>query len=1032
VASIRAWFQRDRHDITEATRALTPAQLPERAGYVYGIPRGGLNETNAGIGASTQTDRRSQLQQLYEAYLSCPWAWACVNAIARTITAGGLVMDWDTDTGEDEEAPEKPENVLAVERLFKYTNDRQNIRQLLRNVVIDLLVFGDAYIELAWWGNVPVALYNLDVPTTTPTADEHGKITAWTQTTEYGQIAHFEPRDVIHISLDAPRSGVFGVSPTQANLLPITAWLFAAATLKEMFRKGLPPTVHADFPSGVSKTDQELWVAQTMSRNVGPRNIGRPWVTKGGGVLKELQAGKVADAINALNQKRDEIIGGYGVPPAKVSIIESGNLGGGTGEEQDRALDLYTMIPTPTGWTTMGELKVGEQVLDEAGRPCKVTGTYEVPNAQSWRLEFSDGTHLDCCLDHLWVTWTEQDRKAFGRSKARGESAVPENWPEWKSGRGLGPQVRRTEEVISTLESRPGWKNHSIPVTGALQLPDADLPIDPYVLGVWLGDGYSHTGAIAIAEGEEQIASEIRAAGFTVTEWASQRAGGRVPTYNAAGLRTPLRKAGLLANKHVPAEYLRASAAQRLALLQGLMDTDGGFSSGQQVLFRNTNERLADAVMELARSLGQKPVKTKGRSPLIGVRGQERDNDRADYGPSYAVTWTPTIQVFRLKRKAEKWNPLNSGSMKLGHRYIVAAHKIPDRPMRCIRVDSPNAMYLAGEQMIPTHNTYKVDVCQPIAELVLEAVNFAVIQNGFGVQEWHAKFGEVDYRSSKLVSDIQDQRIRNGSTSINAVRAENGEPPVDGGDDPVIIDRQNLVLVRDLAAMSAATVAGQVAKGVLPAGPDQAAAGGLDDGGQATEPPDGGKPQGDGKPGEPPEESVPVIALARYRKRLAEALRSMPATDAISETLRSLPFDESSWDGGQPVMRAVASQLARKFPPDAIDWVKTAKWQGPRRVPIASIDLDDRGHWSASREPGVIRQFVKKLRRRHAEGRELKPAVVVQRPEGKLLIADGHHRFLAYEKDGQDYLWAYVGRVSKQEGPWDRLALSQAGENEAA
>ena len=374
---LRSWLRerRDDGELTEAaTKALTPKDIPERTGWAYGVPRGGLNDVNAGVGEATQTDRRSQLEQLYESYLACPWAWGCVNAIARTITAGGMVMDWNSDTGEGEKPPDKPENVLAVERLIQFTNPRQNIRQLMRNVIVDLLVFGDAYIEVTWWGDTPVALYNLDNPTTTPLADEHGAVTGYVQVTDTGLRAEFEPRDVIHISLDAPRSGVFGVSPTQAALLPITAWLFAAATAKEMFRKGLPATVHADFPAGASKGEQNTWVAQVMAQNIGPRNIGRPWVTKGGAKLTELQTGKVADALAFLNQKRDEILGCYGVPPSKATVIESGNLGGGTGEEQDKSYKIDVCAP------------IGELVL-EAFNFSVVTNGFGV---EDWHAKFRE------------------------------------------------------------------------------------------------------------------------------------------------------------------------------------------------------------------------------------------------------------------------------------------------------------------------------------------------------------------------------------------------------------------------------------------------------------------------------------------------------------------------------------------------------------------------------------------------------------------------------------------------------------------
>lgn len=342
--SLKTWWQ----GLTSSSEVLetAPAKLPEREGFAYGIGPGGLTETNQGLGGATQTDRRSMLQSLYEAYLSCPWAWASINAIARTITAGGLVTDWDSDDGQgDEQEPTKPQEVLLLERMIGYCNPRENIRQILRSVIIDLLVFGDAFIEVVWLANQPVALYTLDCPSMMPIADEHGNVTSYAQITELGQRATFEPREVIHISMDAPRSSVFGVSPTQAALLPITAWLFASATSKEIFRKGAPPQIHVDFPASASTAEINRWNAQYQQRNVGPRNIGTPISTKGGAQIQELAQSRTMDYLKYLDQKRDEIIAAYGVPPAKLGIIESGNLGGGSGESQDRTFMVNTCQP---------------------------------------------------------------------------------------------------------------------------------------------------------------------------------------------------------------------------------------------------------------------------------------------------------------------------------------------------------------------------------------------------------------------------------------------------------------------------------------------------------------------------------------------------------------------------------------------------------------------------------------------------------------------------------------------------------------
>lgn len=317
-----------------------------RRGYEFAIPEQGLTEYNQSIGASTSTDRRSFLINLYDSFLACPWAWASVQAISRTITAGGLVTDWDGDDGEgDQEVPTKPANVLALERLFRFTNPREDIRQLLRSVIADLLVFGDAFIEVVWVGNVPVALFSLDCPSMNLISDAHGNVTRYVQTTEMNQRAEFEPRDVIHISLDSPRSGLFGVSPTQAALLPITAWLFAAATLKEVFRKGNPPTVHVDMPAGMQQPEINRWTAQHMQRFVGPRNIGFPLVTKGGATVNELAHAKVDEYLHTLDQKRDEILANYGCPPAMAGIHEAGGIGGNVDEAQRKIFLTNTCQP---------------------------------------------------------------------------------------------------------------------------------------------------------------------------------------------------------------------------------------------------------------------------------------------------------------------------------------------------------------------------------------------------------------------------------------------------------------------------------------------------------------------------------------------------------------------------------------------------------------------------------------------------------------------------------------------------------------
>ena len=196
-----------------------PGVLPNRSGYVQGVPRSGFgeDEASAATGAAQNTNRADFLQELWEEYLKCPWSWACVNVIARTVTAGGLGMKWDGDTGVfGEKQPDKPPEVLALERLFAFTNPQQDIRQVCRNIVADLQVFGGAMVEVVWFAGIPVALYNQDFPTTFPKTDEHGNLEHYIQKTEDGRTATFKPEQIIYITLDSARPSVFGVSPTQA------------------------------------------------------------------------------------------------------------------------------------------------------------------------------------------------------------------------------------------------------------------------------------------------------------------------------------------------------------------------------------------------------------------------------------------------------------------------------------------------------------------------------------------------------------------------------------------------------------------------------------------------------------------------------------------------------------------------------------------------------------------------------------------------------------------------------------------------
>lgn len=359
-----------------------------------------------------------------------------------------------------------------------------------------------------------------------------------------------------------------------------------------------------------------------------------------------------------------------------------------------KALALDTPIPTPAGWSTMGELSVGDQVFDEQGQPCTVVAATEVMTGRPcYRLTFSDGTQIVADAQHQWLTSTAQarnsERTAIANDRVRARPLA--KFGSDQSRERAMPAVRTTEEIARTLIVEQGcWRgkvNHSVAVAGALECLPRILPIDPYVLGAWLGDGSSYGAQITTPDEEviEQIAAN---SGYVITKQKAPLNYGITQ-----GLSTQLREAGLLRNKHIPAQYLRASKAQRLALLQGLMDTDGYASVTGGCEFTSVNKVMAEQVHELVLSLGMQASFRTGRAKLNGK----------DCGEKYRIIFTPTLPAFRLKRKLERCK--GSVSIRIRSRFIVACEPIESVPVRCIQVSSPSHLFLASRAMIPTHNS---------------------------------------------------------------------------------------------------------------------------------------------------------------------------------------------------------------------------------------------------------------------------------------------------------------------------------------
>lgn len=315
-------------------------------------------------------------------------------------------------------------------------------------------------------------------------------------------------------------------------------------------------------------------------------------------------------------------------------------------------LDVETPVATPDGWARLGDIQVGDKVFAPDGSPTAVTHLIPQRTEVVFKVQFASGAELFATADHRW-------------------------------------RVRRRQSMISTADMlrlglRTGYSaKWSVELPDPVELPETELPIAPYTLGLWLGDGSKSQGEIA---SHDDDAPEARAAveldGFITTDQKKRQ------TFGVLGLTTQLRSAGVLRNKHIPAVYLRASVKQRLALLQGLMDSDGTVDDTGQCEFVQLEGRLIDEVAELLSTLG------------VRFHHSDHSSDGAE-----RLRFFTDLGVFRLTRKAERLSlALATKRYRKTFDPIVSIVPAGERVVSCVTVAHPSEMFLAGERLTPTGN----------------------------------------------------------------------------------------------------------------------------------------------------------------------------------------------------------------------------------------------------------------------------------------------------------------------------------------
>lgn len=344
-------------------------------------------------------------------------------------------------------------------------------------------------------------------------------------------------------------------------------------------------------------------------------------------------------------------------------IIKNGNL---VTIIDYKGLPLDTPIATKDGWKTMGSISVGDSVFDKDGNIVQVIAKSKVHYNPCYKIKFDNGESIIADEDHKWLI-------TFSNRGKNTEQVFT---------------TKELKEYLKSLKKKYAWKIPKIKNAQPIMTEYKQLPIDPYVLGCWLGDGNSYTGRIT--NDTNNIWVEIQKRGYSISKDLSSS--NRTEDRTIYGLEHELRLLKLLKNKHIPDLYLRASYDQRLDLLRGLMDTDGYYNSKRKRFIMETNhEWQKEGMIQLLGSLGIKPTVFNISTEL---------NGKIYKGWSVQFS-TNTLNPFLSRNQNIQLCQNNTPK----YRNIVTVEETDIVATQCIKVNGNSHTYLFGYSMIPTHNT---------------------------------------------------------------------------------------------------------------------------------------------------------------------------------------------------------------------------------------------------------------------------------------------------------------------------------------
>ena len=358
----------------------------------------------------------------------------------------------------------------------------------------------------------------------------------------------------------------------------------------------------------------------------------------------------------------------------------------GTGKDQP----LSARILTPNGWMTMGEMRVGQAIIGRDGRSHTVTGVFPQGMKPIYRVHFRDGTHTECGADHLWSV-----RDANRRRRGKGWAAKP-----------LSDLLRLG--INRPLSGDRVGNKWEVPLMEPAQFDEAPHRVDPYILGVLIGDGYLVGSEVVFSnpDMDRDIRDEVRRRlpdGYVAQQdrrsdakhcpqfTISYRPNG-VGTRGKNAIKLEVSRLGLnikSPHRFIPPEYKMGSVEQRLSLLRGLMDTDGS-SKSNRIAYHTLSSQLASDVADLVRSLGGVAI--------VHVYDRSHHDKPTEFSVNVKINTCPFICL----RKAMNWKPPTRGNRVC--KFIEDVRFVGFGLTQCISVSAPDQLYVTDDYIV-THNT---------------------------------------------------------------------------------------------------------------------------------------------------------------------------------------------------------------------------------------------------------------------------------------------------------------------------------------